>query len=76
VTHLVISAGGNDALRESGILDAAARSVGEALMKLAAVEDRFRQNYVELLQAVKTFIAANEAEDYELKEPLKPAAFL
>src|SRR5215203_4951604 len=40
-THLVVSAGGNDALREAGVLDARASSVSEALYKLAVVGDSF-----------------------------------
>jgi hypothetical protein len=48
-THLVISAGGNDALQESGILDAPARSVAEVLMMLAAIHERFRQRYGQML---------------------------
>jgi hypothetical protein len=32
-THVVVSIGGNDALRESGLLDAPARSVAESLMR-------------------------------------------
>ena len=50
-THLVISAGGNDALGESAILGGAARSVGEVLLKLADIQDRFRRNYTTLLNA-------------------------
>ena len=48
-THLVVSAGGNDALGESGVLDQPARSVAEALDKLSAARDRFRRNYVAML---------------------------
>jgi lysophospholipase L1-like esterase len=51
-THIVISVGGNDALQESGVLDASARSVGEALAKLAAIQDRFRRNYLRMLDEV------------------------
>jgi hypothetical protein len=52
VTHLVVSAGGNDALAESEILDQSARSVGEVLIKLADIQDRFRRTYATLLDAV------------------------
>src|SRR5947209_5449630 len=41
-THLVISAGGNDALGASGVLDQGARSVGDVLVRLADVKDGFR----------------------------------
>ena len=50
-THLVISAGGNDALGESGVLDATAHSVGEVLMRLANIQDRFREVYAQMLNA-------------------------
>jgi hypothetical protein len=50
-THLIISAGGNDALRQSGILESSARSVAEALTKLAAVGESFARAYDSMLQA-------------------------
>jgi lysophospholipase L1-like esterase len=50
-THLVICAGGNDALREAHILDAPARSVAEVLMHLAQIQDRFREGYLRMLEA-------------------------
>jgi GDSL-like Lipase/Acylhydrolase family len=50
-THLVISAGGNDALGESGVLDATAHSVAEALMTLANIQERFRESYAQMLNA-------------------------
>jgi hypothetical protein len=50
-THLVISAGGNDALQEAHILEAPARSVAEVLMHLAQIQDRFRENYLRMLDA-------------------------
>jgi hypothetical protein len=52
-THLVISAGGNDALGESSLLDTAAQSVGEVLMRLASIQDRFREGYARMLDAVQ-----------------------
>jgi hypothetical protein len=51
-THLVVSAGGNDALRESGVLDERARSVAEAMNRLAAVAERFGRDYSALLDAL------------------------
>src|SRR5215212_8707884 len=51
-THLVISAGGNDALREVGVLDARASSVSDALQKLAAVSDSFSREYDTMLDEV------------------------
>ena len=51
-SHLVVSAGGNDALRQEGILGQEARSVGEGLTRLAGAADRFRQDYRAMLDAV------------------------
>jgi hypothetical protein len=50
-THLVISAGGNDALAVSGILDASARSVADVLSRLAEIQDAFREVYAAMLDA-------------------------
>jgi len=52
-THLFISAGGNDALGETNILHESVVSVGEALDQLAEVQGRFRDEYREMLQAVR-----------------------
>jgi hypothetical protein len=51
-THLVISAGGNDALAESGVLDGTARSFAEVLAALAEIQDRFREGYARMLDVV------------------------
>jgi hypothetical protein len=51
-THLVVSAGGNDALREAAVLDERARSVAEALDKIAAARERFQRDYSAMLAAV------------------------
>ena len=51
-THLVVSVGGNDALRYEGVLGEGARSVGGALARLAAVRERFRGDYRVMLDAV------------------------
>ncbi len=51
-THLVVSAGGNDALRASGVLEGPARSMPEALDRLAAAQDHFRAEYRAMLDAV------------------------
>jgi lysophospholipase L1-like esterase len=51
-THLVISVGGNDALFESGVLEARTDSVAETLRKLAAVRKDFCQQYRAMLQSV------------------------
>ncbi|MBP1181151.1 SGNH/GDSL hydrolase family protein [Methylobacterium sp. PvR107] len=52
-SHLVVSAGGNDALRAAAVLDRAARSVAEAVAVLADVRDRFRAAYGAMLDAVQ-----------------------
>lgn len=54
-THLVISAGGNDALGESGLLDASAQSVAEVLLRLAEIQDRIRESYARMLDAAGRF---------------------
>jgi hypothetical protein len=51
VTHLVISAGGNNALGASGILEAPARSVADALTQIATVRDRFEREYSRCLMS-------------------------
>lgn len=51
-THLVVSAGGNDALSESTILSEAACTVGEALYRMHEVRMRFRHSYRAMLQAL------------------------
>ena len=44
-THLVISAGGNDALGYSSILTAPSRSMAESIGKLADIRDAFQDRY-------------------------------
>ncbi|MDJ0387324.1 SGNH/GDSL hydrolase family protein [Roseomonas sp. E05] len=51
-THLVISAGGNDALWHERVLGERVGSVGEALVRLAAVQTEFQRSYREMLDAV------------------------
>ncbi len=51
-SHLVISAGGNDALGYASILEARAQSVAEAVDRLAAVRERFGQDYERMLDRV------------------------
>ncbi len=51
-THLVVSAGGNDALGESHILGSSVRLVGEAVLMLAEAQERFARNYDEMLETV------------------------
>jgi hypothetical protein len=51
-SHLVVSVGGNDALRNSGILREQARSVAEVIGKFAAVQDEFARSYRAMLDKV------------------------
>jgi hypothetical protein len=51
-SHLAVSIGGNDALRDSDVLNEPVRSVTEALHKVAAVRDGFRADYRAMLDAV------------------------
>lgn len=52
-SHLVVSVGGNDALRAAAVLDRAVRSVAEALAVMVDVRDRFRAAYGAMLDAVQ-----------------------
>ncbi|GJE33866.1 SGNH/GDSL hydrolase family protein [Methylobacterium oxalidis] len=52
-SHLVVSVGGNDALRASAVLERTARSVAEALALLVEVRDRFQAEYSAMLDAVQ-----------------------
>ena len=51
-SHLVVSVGGNDALRRSGLLAETARTVSEALARVADARDAFEEAYLEMLDGV------------------------
>lgn len=51
-THLVISAGGNDALGRGDFLEAPSRSVAETLTGLAGIGDEFERGYLAMLAEV------------------------
>ena len=51
-THLVVSMGGNDALRESSVLTDPVRSVAESLLKLSEVHERFCAEYGSTLDTI------------------------
>jgi hypothetical protein len=51
-THLVVSAGGNDALHEKGLIEKNARSVAEVLDKLAKIKASFAKSYAAMLDGV------------------------
>lgn len=52
VTHLVVSAGGNDALGFSGLLYAPARTVADAVATLAEAQEAFADGYAKMLGRV------------------------
>jgi hypothetical protein len=56
-THLFVSAGGNDALGESGILNETACTVGEALGLVHDLRTRFQRSYRAML---RTLTGANK----------------
>ena len=51
-THLVVSAGGNDALGNIGVLEDSSRSIADALTRLAAIGDGFGRGYRAMLGSV------------------------
>lgn len=52
VTQLVVSAGGNDALGYSGVLEHGARSIADAVGKLADIAEQFARDYDAMLRSV------------------------
>ncbi len=52
-THLVLSAGGNDALSEVGTLERNVRTVGQGLVVLADVRERFERDYRRLMGSIR-----------------------
>jgi hypothetical protein len=51
-SHIVVSAGGNDALGEAAFLEESAASVAEVMAKLADVREQFGARYHSMLDAV------------------------
>jgi hypothetical protein len=51
-SHIVISVGGNDALGHAFLLSEGARSVAEAVSRLADAQARFARSYEEMVDAV------------------------
>jgi hypothetical protein len=69
-THVVVSAGGNDALRVASVLEEAATTVSEAVIRLAAARDGFWRDYRVMLDAVAaTRLPAGVATIYEPRFP-------
>jgi lysophospholipase L1-like esterase len=54
-THLIVSAGGNDALNSSDFLSAPAHSTAEALMGLADIANEFERRYHDMLTEVLAY---------------------
>jgi lysophospholipase L1-like esterase len=48
-THLVVSVGGNDALRHVGVLEDRSNSIGDALHRLAGIAEGFERDYGAML---------------------------
>ena len=73
-THIVISAGGNDALGRSSVLDETANSVASALVRLAAIQDGFRKDYAAMMDAAARYklpTAVCTVYDPRYPEPLR-----
>ena len=73
-SHLVVSVGGNDALRYSGVLDEGARSVAGAVNLLAEVREQFQREYRAMLDAVlakKLPTAVSTIYDARYPDPLR-----
>ncbi len=69
-THLIISAGGNDALQISGILDERTTSVANAMEMLATVGGLFGRNYSAMLEeAIKPALPIAICTIYEPRFP-------
>jgi hypothetical protein len=51
-THLVVSVGGNDALGHAGVLEEGARSMAEAIWRLADIREAFDRSYGSMLDLV------------------------
>lgn len=51
-THLVVSAGGNDALEHLSMLTEDAASVAEVFGRIAAISEQFERSYLHALEAV------------------------
>jgi hypothetical protein len=49
VTHIVVSIGGNDAIRASGVIDESASSVSAALERLGLIRDQFSHSYASMV---------------------------
>lgn len=60
-THVVISAGGNDALGASGLLEQPCHTVAEAVGRLASLRVSFRQRYERMLSQVASRCPAGAA---------------
>jgi lysophospholipase L1-like esterase len=51
-SHLVVSAGGNDALGNASVLEDSSRSIADTLNRLAAIADEFERSYRAMLGTI------------------------
>jgi hypothetical protein len=51
-THLIVSAGGNDALAQSGVISESVTSVAQALQRLTSIQQHFSHAYQQMLHAI------------------------
>jgi len=51
-THLLVSVGGNDALRHSGVLEEVGRPAGEVFTAMTEMQQEFRHDYRAMLRGV------------------------
>ena len=65
-THLVVSAGGNNALGEIGVLNAPARTVGESLELVRQPQLRFQESYCAMLRDAR-FLRQSERCLHDLR---------
>lgn len=49
-THLFVSVGGNNGLRYISHLNAEAKSLGDALLFMSKLRDKFRSDYIEMIE--------------------------
>ena len=73
-TRLIVSAGGNDALGASGVFAEPARSMAEAVERLAGIAERFERGYAAMLDGLLAFqrpLAACTIYDPRYPDPLR-----
>jgi len=53
-THIIFSCGGNDAINSIDVLNQSTSTIEDALLTLAEIRQKFRQNYISALKLVST----------------------